>query len=117
MSSSDIRAGKESVNKWAAILAEIQISFRVDGIAGATFTGEIERLENDRLSVKGSKGSAFLDLSYITDAREVLTEEGLKQMRLSPESYRECVTFSLPLGGVEITLIALPRLRPSTMPD
>jgi hypothetical protein len=116
MSSSDVKAGKELVNKWAAIPAEIQISFRVDGIAGATFTGTIDALADDRLSLAGGKGNAFLDLSYVEDARDVLTDEGLRRSGLSPESYGECVTFSLPLG-VKVTLVALPRLRPSARPD
>jgi len=112
MSSSAVAAGRELVKKWAAACAEIQVSFRVNGVAGATFTGKIDGFDDSRLSVGGDKGRAFVDLSYVENARDVLTEEALIRSGLSPESYGECVTFSLPLG-CEVTFVCLPRLRPS----
>jgi hypothetical protein len=111
MSSLDVSAGKELVKSWAAIPADIQISvsFRLNGIAGATFAGRIEGLVDEKLSVVGDRGSAFVDLSYVEDARDLVTEAGLRAHGISLESGGECVTFTL--LGVDVTLITLPRSR------
>jgi|SRR5271155_5070353 len=111
MSSLDVNAGKELVKSWAAIPADIQISvsFRLNGVATVTFMGGVAGLVDEKLSVIGDKGSAFVDLSYVEDARDIVTGAGLRAHGISLESGGECVTFVL--LGVDVTLITLPRSR------
>jgi hypothetical protein len=71
--------------------------------------GRIEGLVSEKLSVVGDKGSAFVDLSYVEDARDLITEAGLKALGISLDSGGECVTFTL--LGVDVTLTTLPRSR------
>src|SRR5438477_10274115 len=113
MSSLDVNAGLALVNKWAAIPAEIQLSLKFNGIARTTLEGRISGWSNKRLSISGIKCEAFIDLSFVGDARDVIAEEGLLREGLSPESYSESVTFLLSEG--EVTLVAVPRSRPNNI--
>ncbi len=109
MSSLDVSAGLALVNKWAAIPAEIQLSLKFDGIARTTLEGRISGWSSNRLSISGIKCEAFIDLSFVEDAKDVITDEGLERCNFSTEAYSESVTFMLTEG--EVTLIALPSLR------
>jgi hypothetical protein len=117
VSSSDVAAGLALVKKWAAASAKIRLSLRVNGLAQATFVGHVASFTDDKVFVDGgASGSGFVDLSHVVDARDVLTEEGLRQRGLSPESEGESVTFSLAMGSVDVNLVGLPSRRPSFRP-
>ena len=86
MSSSLERAGRDLLKIWNDSSIEIQVALTGGGVIGFRLEGKVEGLAAGKLHVIGAKCDCVLDLS---DANfvDVVTEEGLKQLGLSPEAY------------------------------
>lgn len=115
MSSSEEAAALALISKWNDCSSEIQVVLTGGDEFRFRIEGAIEDWLDGKLRVAGSKCDCFLDLSEAS-FRDVVTEEGMKESGLSPETYPESVTVTLlPVG--KFMLSALPKLRPDFRPN